>query len=248
LNFENELLEISALRSLGRITGPDLIAWAVKALTEGYDSPALRRLAGCYADEALADIAPWLERALSELNIMLPTLAPDFRSYSCLLAQAVLDGELLPKLGLKRLAELLYDLPETDRLLYFFLELQDAAEIIDSETEEALCIYPELAQESLENCILAECQLFLAFSQIKDLPTELFLEAICLNCAQQDKPLYRPVPEPWTTKMHRLFAKDYRHQEAHCRHCQSKELLSLSSVAGRQNWLKNRNSSKSHSA
>lgn len=228
------------MRQLGLCVGQDLIDWGVMALEKGVDSPALRRLAGCYSHESLAEVEPWFDRALAELKMDLATtfeMGPLFRPYSRLLASLVLAGDLAPRLGLKRLAALLYQTPVIDRLLYFFSELDDALDFWPQDPDEAKALCPELAEMPPEDCIRAECELFLAMSEYPELREDLFLLAYCPSCETLARPLYRPMPEPWSESIKRLFARGYRPHQALCSQCLRPAPLNISSIAGRRRYL-----------
>ncbi|PIQ29273.1 hypothetical protein COW36_17180 [bacterium (Candidatus Blackallbacteria) CG17_big_fil_post_rev_8_21_14_2_50_48_46] len=236
---ENGLLELTALEALNLISTSDCIGWGVAMLSAGYDSPALRRLAGCYSHEHLADVLPWLEKSRQELKLERPELGALFRPYSIWLAQQILGGQLAPVLGLKRLAQLNYQLRDWDPLLRFFCELDDAADFLPQAPEEAGYLFKELESLSLIECILEECRLFLAYSEFEALPESLFREVFCPTCQTQALPVYRPMPEPLSEKLKRLWQGVGRPREAVCTQCGARELLRLDSQAGRRWWLEN---------
>lgn len=239
LTFSEFSLEIAALKALGRLTGTDLIDWAVQGLTEGYDSPALRRLAGAYAREPLSEIEPWFDKALAEMEYLLSPepLDPFFRPYSRLVAKWILNSKLPEEQGLKRLSELLYQTPQCDRLLYFFSELQDALDFWPHEPKEAFALCPELKELSPETCIRRECELFLAFSQRENLPEELFLWAYCQHCGHWARPAYTRVNQKLMDKIRKPFFSSESVYQAECAHCGTPHPLSMNTQAGRQLWL-----------
>jgi hypothetical protein len=61
----------------GETTGKDLADWSVDALAAGFDSPALRRLAGFSSDcePSLFDVEPFFRLSLRELGV--PSMARD---------------------------------------------------------------------------------------------------------------------------------------------------------------------------
>ncbi len=242
MQFHDALLELNALRQLGLIMGQNLIDWGVMALEKGYDSPALRRLAGCYSHESLADVEPWFDQALAELKLDLATfeMGPLFRPYSRLLARQILAGDLASRLGLKRLAALLYQTPLIDRLLYFFSELDDALDFWPQDPDEAKALCPELGEMPPEDCIQAECELFLALSEHLLLREDLFLLAYCPRCETLARPVYRPMPEPWSESIKRLIARGHRPHQALCSQCLRPDPLNMSSIAGRRRYLANK--------
>lgn len=242
-NLSESLIELCALRNLGLLTTEIAIEFGVNALIEGADSPALRRLAGAYPRDHLADVIPWLDKALTELGIEKSQfeMGAYYRPYSRLLTKQVLKGILSPRQGLKRLAELLYLTPENDRLLYFFSELEDALDFWPQDTFEAEALYPELSQMDPETCIRAECELFLAFSAFRELREDLFFLAHCPSCKMLVKQQYIPVKQPWNETLMRLIARGHQPHISVCSQCQRPEPLSLSSVAGRRKYLEQMN-------
>jgi hypothetical protein len=241
-NLSESLIELCALRNLGLLTTETAIEFGVNALIEGADSPALRRLAGAYPRDHLADVIPWLDKALTELGIEKSQfeMGAYYRPYSRLLTKQVLKGTLSPHQGLKRLAELLYLTPENDRLLYFFSELDDALDFWPQDPDEANALYPELGEMPPEDCIRAECELFLALSEHPVLREDLFLQAYCPRCETLARPLYRPMPEPWSESIKRLIARGHRPHQALCSQCLRPDPLNMSSIAGRRQYLANK--------
>ena len=83
-------------------TSDELIGWAVQALTDGFDSPALVRLASL-ADVRLSDATPVFLEALRELGIELLSREETARSYATEIAARICSGELEPRLGAYRI-------------------------------------------------------------------------------------------------------------------------------------------------
>ena len=75
------------------ITGGDFVTWAVAALTDGWDSPSLRRLAGLDASVARLEAMPFFEGAVKELELPLPDSKDTLlRSYLRVIAQDIVNG------------------------------------------------------------------------------------------------------------------------------------------------------------
>lgn len=83
-------------------TADELIEWAVRALADGYESPALVRLASL-ADVRLSDATPVFLEALRELGIELLSREETARSYATEIAARICSGELEPRLGAYRI-------------------------------------------------------------------------------------------------------------------------------------------------
>ena len=89
-------IEILVQEIAGRSVGDDLVEWAVRALVEGFDSPALRRLAGLDKDSWF-EAKPLFDRAVQELRLELPsTKELLLRDYLRVIAREMLDGRRQP--------------------------------------------------------------------------------------------------------------------------------------------------------
>ena len=75
------------------------VEWAVTALTEGFDSPSLRILAGADLDGSPSpfETSPLFRAALTELGILLPELEVLARLYVREVARQVVGGTLEPR-------------------------------------------------------------------------------------------------------------------------------------------------------
>lgn len=237
MTLEEQFVEIWALLQLEQARAAYLIDWGTEALAAGDDSPGLRRLAGAYAHEPLRDVLPWWQRAVRELKLTPPELGVHFRPYTRLLCQMVLRGER-PSLDiLQRLAQLQYQLPETDPLLYFFVELQDGLELLALDPQEAYAVYPELRGQPPEQLIAQECELFLAMSQVPELPAEMFTGMLCLRCGQISRPAYLPVKQSLKGHLLTLWKSGGKAFQAVCPACESNELEPFYSPQARWQWL-----------
>src|SRR5688572_15698038 len=107
-SWRDALTELLARLSLERAGTPELIDWAVGALEQGADGPALRRLAGLYRDQPMSDARPWLEACLREGGIVPATKDALLSDYAALLAQRILAGTLAAPAGLGQISALNY--------------------------------------------------------------------------------------------------------------------------------------------
>jgi len=80
----------------GTSTGDDFVAWAEHALGEGFDSPALRQLAGSEG-RSRSDARPLFDRAVGELGLPLPATDEALRrAYLDVLAGDISSGARRP--------------------------------------------------------------------------------------------------------------------------------------------------------
>ena len=79
---------------LERVNGPDTCRWALSALEAGFDTPSLRILAGMSCDSALplAEVRPYLDTALSELNLDVSSRGEVLREYARAVAEELVAG------------------------------------------------------------------------------------------------------------------------------------------------------------
>ena len=82
-----------------------MVAWATTALVEGWDSPALRILAGLDVGQIprIWETAPYLERALTELSIPLSSADQVVREYVDEIASLILAGAVEPQVAVKEI-------------------------------------------------------------------------------------------------------------------------------------------------
>ena len=80
----------------GTATGGEFVEWAVQALVEGLDSPALRTLAGL-RDASRFEAKALFDRAANELGLAMPaTRDALLRAYLRILAGEIVDGTREP--------------------------------------------------------------------------------------------------------------------------------------------------------
>jgi len=86
-------IELLIRKEAACLTGDDLAGWAVAALTDGFDSPALRRLAGLDPPVTCSEAMPVFERAVRELGLAVPDSKDSlYRAWLVVLAQGIVDG------------------------------------------------------------------------------------------------------------------------------------------------------------
>lgn len=88
-----KLIAATAKEHLSTVTAEDLIGWAVEALLEGVDTPAVRTLAGLDLEGVVptADAVRVFQRALRELGIPASTPETAVREYLRLLADDIVS-------------------------------------------------------------------------------------------------------------------------------------------------------------
>lgn len=100
-------IPLVAWRATGELIADHVMAWAEDLLVAGFDSPAVRRLAGMSLDGDCAyrveDLLPLFAQALEELEG--PDLSDDqaVDRYEALTAERILSGELNPREGARRI-------------------------------------------------------------------------------------------------------------------------------------------------
>jgi hypothetical protein len=92
------LREAAAFNVLGLLTSEDIPSVAVRALEQGYDSPALQQLAAESTAPA-SNITPLFARALSELSVSSPERNAARLIVARFYARRILDGTLSPYEG-----------------------------------------------------------------------------------------------------------------------------------------------------
>jgi hypothetical protein len=90
---------------------------AAQLLADGYDSPALRHVAGLGAHDDSRDIRSAFQQALAELDAWLPDRTAAYERLGRLLAAAVLSGEV----GIGECAERVRGVVEFDEVIYHAL-------------------------------------------------------------------------------------------------------------------------------
>ncbi len=85
--------------------GSDFVEWAVQALCDGFDSPALRLLAGLDLGGQVSafEAAEHFRTALAELRVDLPDQDSLIRTYVREIARDIADGALSPQAGVHRI-------------------------------------------------------------------------------------------------------------------------------------------------
>lgn len=215
----------------------ELINWAIELLMQGQDTPALRRLAGCYTSEPLSESLPWFNQSLAELRIQLPADDQLISEYAAHLAREILQQSIPALQGLDQLASLNYQRQRWDPLLQPLCDLQAATELLADGLDSYAWIYEDFQADALEGLIQSECQFFLLLRQQPE--AALILQSsYCLDCGQRALPLQAQMPERWLQKCWRLLTGRPAQSAARCAVCNSPNLLPLSRLAGRRRYLK----------
>lgn len=138
---------------LGVIRSDGLPAVAATALADGWDSPSLRVLAGSPRSDP--DVRSLFERALSELNVSLPTPREAVIVLANDIAASVLAGTVAPYDGAQRITELSLRLPEDaehlhelDTFIYAASEWDDRPEDANIFAEGVVSAARELLERS----------------------------------------------------------------------------------------------------
>ena len=95
-------IELLVKRDCGQGTGADFVTWAVDALTEGLDSPSLRRLAALDNEASRFDALPLFENVAKELNLRVPDSKDAlYREFLRSIAHDILNGIRSPAAALE---------------------------------------------------------------------------------------------------------------------------------------------------
>lgn len=103
LLLEDALIEVLVHRLDDLATGGLLADWATQALVEGLDTTSLVYLAGLPRDCSLFEAVPLLDKALTELGLLLPEPAALRRAYVGVVSRALLAGEVGVRPALQRI-------------------------------------------------------------------------------------------------------------------------------------------------
>ena len=98
----DEAVELLAIEARGSLRGQELVDWATKTLSIGYESPALVTLAGLDLDSVprVADALPLFLRALTELDLVVPEGEEGIlRAKARIIARRILSGRVNPAEG-----------------------------------------------------------------------------------------------------------------------------------------------------
>lgn len=131
--MNTEGLELAASRAvLGLLRSDDLARVGVQALEDGCDSPSLRILAGVNASET-EEARRIFGRALSELNVVVPSKRDAVMHLARETAKEILAGKTGVYLGAKLIWDLTLrasdeELPELDSFVYAASEWEDRPE------------------------------------------------------------------------------------------------------------------------
>lgn len=89
----------------GTLAAKDLVDWAVGALSEGMDTPAIRQLAGMDLEgpRLTAAAMPQFRRALQELGIPVPAPDAAAREYVRVLVEDIVEGRVTPQPQVERI-------------------------------------------------------------------------------------------------------------------------------------------------
>lgn len=152
--------EIVALHVLGRRTDQFAVDWAVDLLVRGYDTPALRQLAGESEPFLYNEIATLLRRVFRQLDFELPD---DRRVAIWLLISAqirlVSEGEIPSDEVLLEISNCYDELgrPESLHDLYML-----AIAMWELEYDEYSPFWPEATRENIDQIVIDQCRAWLA--------------------------------------------------------------------------------------
>jgi len=105
------LEHLAAKAALGQFESRELPVAAAAALERGFDSPALRVLAGLTGDD-LVEVPEYLDRALAELDVEIPERRDAVLHLARAVATEIVDGTLAPSDGAARIWDIALLAPE----------------------------------------------------------------------------------------------------------------------------------------
>jgi len=95
-------IELLVRKSTTSLRADVVAEWAIRALTDGFDSPSLRRAAGLDGLATAFEATPLFERALGDLELQLPQSVDELcRAWLLVLAQDIVDGTRTPEAALQ---------------------------------------------------------------------------------------------------------------------------------------------------
>ena len=102
---ERDLIELVAKLELGIAEPADLVAWATRALVDGWDTPSLRELATADVEGAflLREIVLLFQRVQTELDGVPPSGDVAVRHYVRYLAEEIVEGRAEPREQVERI-------------------------------------------------------------------------------------------------------------------------------------------------
>jgi len=230
-------LQLFAQEALGQVGSQDYIDWAVALLGQERDSPALRRLAACYAEDDLVfEIRPWFEQSLQELGLERPEYNDVFwLDVAAYWVHQLLGQHCEPQAGLQALTRIIQQLGYRQPLLDGFSDLSEALEHLPADAHTAQLLYPELAEHSPWQCLQLECQLFRALRPL-NLPADFNRQVVCQACQHQGLPQQRRVAMGLAQKLSYQLSQKPLPWESVCSQCRSTDLLWLRTATGRRWW------------
>ena len=86
-------IELLVRHAANSTTGSEFVNWAIHALTDGHDSPSLRRLAGLAENTTTFETTPLFDRALQELELPIPQSKEElYRKFLLSIAHDIVNG------------------------------------------------------------------------------------------------------------------------------------------------------------
>jgi hypothetical protein len=99
VSVERSAVPLFAREALGRVSGRELVEWAVERISSGADGEALVKLAGLdlAAEASVFEALPLFHEACGELGLSVPSGREGMlRAYLSWIAEQVVDGRLDP--------------------------------------------------------------------------------------------------------------------------------------------------------
>jgi len=103
--LRSEVFRLVARETLAVARPEDFVAWGVRALSDGLDTPALRALAGADLEGAirLTDVAELFRQGLHEAGLPIPSAGQAVRQYVRDLAEEIVAGKVDPQDQVERI-------------------------------------------------------------------------------------------------------------------------------------------------
>ena len=97
------MIELLVHRIADRLTATAVVDWATDALVAGEDVPSLATLAGLDRRSSVLEVTPWFDKAIAELEVVLPSPAELRRAFIVVVSRAVLSGRVSTEHALDRI-------------------------------------------------------------------------------------------------------------------------------------------------
>ena len=228
-----EIYELLAKRIMNEAIPEDYVEWAEGLLRKGEDRESVKILAALTLTKPVYwfDVEKYFKNVLTDLNIDDSDDSVVLREYSRIIAQKIIDNEIIPVTGVQKLAEVF--------VASGYQEKYSNWDILEDQVSFLFDAGPEytnipITEKNLDNYIKEETKLFLHLLDMH-LPKCFSSMSFCEKCSSFDTPRIKKEQLKW---YHRLLRKKPRYQSI-CVKCGCSDLISMSSHEGMKLYLEN---------